>query len=301
MTMLHYLNNVSNVSNLYAIHIIYNNRKESELEFNFVSNFCKRIGITLYYYRVEWLKREYTERDFYEKITRQIRFSVYKAICEIITNSIVLLGHIKEDVVENIWTNISKCQSISNLKKMLDVDNQLDVNIGRPLLNVSKNDIYLYSKIFDIPYLKNTTPSWSNRGKFRERFYDETHLQFGESVDDRIIQFSSILEKQSNVLEKLIYKYIMTSYNKDDKSFDITRAVDSELDIDGWSVLFERICHNYIFCKKPSIHSIKNFVDRLNTIIRKKTNINLFKIQLGKNLVINIKNENIVWKMLFIL
>jgi tRNA(Ile)-lysidine synthetase-like protein len=294
MSMLHYFSNFSNV-NVYAIHIIYNNRKDSELEFQFVCNFCKRIGIKLYYYRIEWLKRNCVERDLYEKTTRNIRFMVYKAICDIFTNPIVLLGHIKEDVIENIWTNISKCQNISNLKKMNDVDVQKGVNIGRPLLNLSKNHIYSYSKIFDIPYLKNTTPSWSNRGKFRERFYKETLIQFGESVDEKVIQFSKILQQQSNILDKLIYNYVIKTYDKDNKSLDITRAVDSELDINDWSILFERICHKCIFCKKPSANSIENFVDRLKNI--KKKNIKLFKIQLGKNMMINIKNENMIWKM----
>lgn len=303
MVMLHVLSSISsNLSNLSAIHLIYGNREESELEFKFVSDFCKRLGVTLYYYRIEWLKRKNIDRDFYESITRQIRFSVYKSVCsEKIENSdsIVLLGHIKEDVVENIWTNISKSQSISNLKKMLPIDNQLGVNIGRPFLCVSKDDIYEYSKEYDIPYLKNTTPSWSNRGKFRERFYTETHLQFGKGVDDRLISFANILEKQHNILEKLVYKYVISTFDKETKSFDITRAIEADLDVEGWSVLFERMCHNYIFCKKPSIHSIKEFIRRITNVNKNKIRIQLVK-DLYVIIEINSNFSNSVWKMFFV-
>jgi len=48
------------------------------------------------------------------------------------------------------------------------------VNIIRPFLNIDKNKILNIAHNYCIPYLKNTTPTWSNRGKFRNKFYNET-------------------------------------------------------------------------------------------------------------------------------
>ena len=37
----------------------------------------------------------------------------------------------------------------------------------RSLLNVSKNNIYQFVQKHNIPYVKNSTPEWSQRGKIR--------------------------------------------------------------------------------------------------------------------------------------
>ena len=45
-----------------------------------------------------------------------------------------------------------------------------NIIIIRPFINTKKSIIYEYAHIFKIPYLNDTTPTWSNRGKFRDQF-----------------------------------------------------------------------------------------------------------------------------------
>ena len=166
-------NKNSNVK-LVAVHLIYGNRKESMDEFEFVQQYCKLLDVELYYYKIEYLKRGEIEREFYEEMTRIIRFSLYKLIPSLyklipsLYNGVgadidvegVYLGHIKDDIIENIWTNIAKNQNIYNLQKM-EIESVIEsVNIVRPFLEVSKEDIYEISLTYKIPYLKNTTPEW---------------------------------------------------------------------------------------------------------------------------------------------
>ena len=267
-----------------ACHIIYGNRKESLIEYDVIREFCYKLKITLYSYKIEFLRREEVEREFYEKMTREIRFMVYKNIVnyyEICDKKYgIFLGHIKEDVIENIWSNIAKCQHIFDLKKMTDETECDGVIILRPFLTVNKEIIIKIAHEKKIPYLKNTTPSWSNRGKFRERFYRETHIQYGKSVDEKILELSEAYEKVGKILDKMIYNPIIESYRIDDnheKVINVSKAIEAELDISGWQIIFERICHEKICIKKPSIHSIKEFIERIKKFKGKEIRIQIKK------------------------
>jgi tRNA(Ile)-lysidine synthetase-like protein len=251
-----------------AVHILYGNREESSQECEFISEYCRKLNITLYVYRIQYLKRSTSEREFYEEMTRDIRFNVYKAIGEILGSRVsegpkVLLGHIQEDVIENIWSNLAKCQHLHNLKKMKVKEVYDNIVILRPFLNITKDNIYKESISLGIPYLKNTTPSWSNRGKFRTRFINEVYTQFGKSVDSKMLELSDKLEKQNSILENLLYKPIFKSFNELDKSFDITPAINANVSENEWSYIFEKICYKFLVQSKPSIHAIQDFTQRL--------------------------------------
>ena len=283
---------------LVALHLIYGNRKESMDEFYFIQQYCKMLDVELYYYKIEYLKRGEIEREFYEEMTRIIRFSLYKLVPSIIngcnvrnigdmTNNnkvAIYLGHIKDDIIENIWTNIAKNQNIYNLQKM-EIESVIDsVNIVRPFLQVSKDDIYELSLTYKIPYLKNTTPEWSNRGKFRNRFYTETHEQFGCNVDDRLIELSKTLQKMGTMIYNLVYKPVINSFNPNTSTINITRAIEAELDITGWQYIFEHICHQCLHITKPSIHSIKQFIERIQKFKNKR-----IKIQMKMNMQVEVE------------
>ena len=265
-----------------AVHINYGNRDVAQEECNFITDYCKKLDVKLYIYTIEKIKRNNVSREFYESMTRFIRFSVYGYF----ESSIIYLGHILDDVIENIWTNIANCKHIDNLKKMSLYDSQMGVLLKRPFLNIDKKDIYALSNLLKIPYLKNTTPTWSNRGKFRESFYQSTHLQFGDSVDKKIIEFADIIEKQSKIIETVLYKPILDSYDKTTKEMNISQAIESDLDFSGWNIIFERLCHNKLGISKPSKSSIEQLISRLKFMDLKK--IMKIKVVMKTDLTITI-------------
>ena len=277
-----------------AVHIIYGNRLVSQQEFHFINRYCYRLNVPLFYYHIQYLRRGSVDRDFYETMTRDIRFTVYRAVGGI--NPVVLTGHIKDDVIENIWTNIAKCQHLDNLKKMSYSEKQNGVIIVRPLLEIDKSLIYETSHKIGIPYLKNTTPAWSNRGKFRDRFYKETHAQFGSCVDQKLITVSETLEKQTKILERIIYKPIYSSY--DGSRICITPAILAELDKGGWTIIFEHISHNLLGRSKPSTHAIAEFLSRLE--LAKKKGLKQSKIQLKRDFQIVLETVDNEWFINFV-
>ncbi len=243
-----------------AIHIVYGNRAESAQEYGFIASFCACLDIPLKVYKIEWLRRETSEREFYEEMTRQIRFMVYRVAAP---GQPILLGHISEDVIENIWTNIAAVQHLHNLKKMSAIEEQLGVTLVRPFLEQEKETVYAAAKALAIPYLKNTTPSWSNRGKFREHFHGALKAQYGPEVDKKIIQFAEAITKQSETLDRILFKPIYETWNQEMKVLDISKALQAKLDVMGWSAIFEYVCHKKLGVNKPSNKCIAEFVTRL--------------------------------------
>jgi tRNA(Ile)-lysidine synthetase-like protein len=263
-----------------AVHINYGNRACSRQEKQFVHNYCWRIGVPIWMHTIKWLRRGFVEREFYESMTRALRFEFYRGVGG--ENADVCLGHIREDMIENVWTNLAKGTHLDDpgVFKLFAIED--GVTICRPWIHVKKEDVYTVAKALSVPYLKNTTPSWSNRGKFRETFYEATRAQYGASVDDKILETAAALTKQASLVEKLLYTPMLNSWNDTTRSCIITRGVEAELDGSGWNTYFTTLCHTKLGISKPSIHACADFAARVGRATTEKP----LKIHMKKDLTV---------------
>jgi hypothetical protein len=159
----------------------------------------------------------------------------------------------------------------------------MGVRIVRPFLNIEKRDIYATSDLLGIPYLKNTTPSWSNRGKFREHFHTATVKQFGPSIDHKIIAFAEAMEKQAKLVRMFLYEPMYASFK--DNQMDITPAIKADLDPNAWAGIFEHVCHTVLDITRPGLPAIKDFCRRLQN---KRQS---FRMHLKKDLSIDFQHS----------
>ena len=195
----------SNIENVNVVHINYLNRDTSSQEANMVHQFVNFLNeniiipITYYQRNIKEVKREECPfRDIYEEITRNIRFKMY-SVSSNPNNTVVSLGHNKDDCQENMWNNMMKQQSYQNLKGMLPISYEKGVQIWRPFLTVSKLMIYQMANILELPYLYDSTPDWSERGKKRDILFP-----FLDKFDSRI---TSGLENLSNTFQEMYSIY----------------------------------------------------------------------------------------------
>lgn len=152
-----------------AVHINYGNRPTSDEEAGFVSWWCGIIGIPLFVRKISEIQRapckEHGLRETYEEYTRQVRYHCYKERKPFD----ILLGHNKDDCFENICTNIvGKCK-YDNLEGMEYKSVQDGITFIRPFLDISKEEIIDMAHKHNIPYLPNSTPTWSQRGQIRAK------------------------------------------------------------------------------------------------------------------------------------
>jgi tRNA(Ile)-lysidine synthetase-like protein len=163
-----------------AIHVNYNNRDVSDEESQFVVWWCTKIGIPCYVRKLHEIRREpcmkYGLRSTYESYTRQVRFHCYKSLLSTKKNCVVVLGHNKDDILENIFTNIAHKSKYENLNGMTEFSNQDNITFWRPLLDKIKKEIYEYAYLNNIPFLPPSTPNWSHRGRIRSTVVPSLNL-----------------------------------------------------------------------------------------------------------------------------
>lgn len=255
-----------------AIHIMYGNRPASVDERNFLAGFCLKVGVPLYTYSIEWLTRGKVDRAFYERKTRDLRFHAYAAI-----GRPVLLGHIQEDVVENIWTNLANGNHLDDLAKIHVSSVEEGVVLYRPWLQVKKSLIYEVAGLLALPYLKNTTPSWSNRGKFRETFHAATVAQYGASVDEKMLEVAGRLESQSKLLDLLLFKPIKESWDEKNTCIDVTVAMGLSLDGHSWQRILKEVAHERLGVGMPGFKACSDFAFRVQRGVTNGQTIRLSK------------------------
>ena len=273
---------------LEAIHINYKNRSESDIEEELVQYYCNKLNIRLHVYRFRYIRRKECPREYYEKLTRTVRFNLYKSL-----NSSVILGHIKDDLIENIWTNISKGKDIFKLHK-IDVNSTIENQvILRPFVRVDKKSIFEFAQKANVPYLKNTTPEWSNRGKLRNDFIPAVNKQFGE-IDNKLLYLSDTINSYHKILEQFIFDpfFKSISYHKFGLRVNISEFM--QMPNHFWQESIIKMFHT-MNTKVPTKRSIDNFYDCIQRL--KKGVINLSKthvVYIDNQLNLHILDINMV-------
>ena len=273
---------------LEAIHINYKNRSESDIEEELVQYYCNKLNIKLHIYRFRYIRRKECPREYYEKLTRTVRFNLYKSL-----NSSVILGHIKDDLIENIWTNISKGKDIFKLHK-IDVNSTIENQvILRPFVRVNKKCIFEFAQKANVPYLKNTTPEWSNRGKLRNDFIPAVNKQFGE-IDNKLLYLSDTINSYHKILEQFIFDpfFKSISYHKFGLRVNISEFM--QMPNHFWQESIIKMFHT-MNTKVPTKRSIDNFYDCIQRL--KKGVINLSKthvVYIDNQLNLHILDINMV-------
>jgi tRNA(Ile)-lysidine synthetase-like protein len=265
-----------------AVHINYNNRKEVEEEVKFLRNLCCYFKVDLYVRKIDEITRHICMcndlRDIYESYTKKIRFNCYKYFGEL---PIVILGHNKDDCFENILTNIaynSKYENLIGIEYSSIIDN---INFIRPLINVSKNDIYKFAITHNLPYLKNSTPNWCQRGKIRNEIVPVLN-NWDNRIIDGLFNLSEVMKNYNEILIKSI------EYFKENEIGLIENLNTSKL---YWKHGLYKLFKVYISNK-----SLNTLIERLNLWKGKYNTIDINKktciIVSNKFTIIIIKRKN---------
>jgi len=230
-------------------------------------------------------KRNTKYRAVYEEVTRKMRYKMYELV-----DCPIFMGHNRDDCIENIFSNISKSVYFENLKGMSCVTDEAVV-ICRPFLEITKDEIYREAEKYDIPFLRDSTPEWSSRGKMRDKLVPMLN-SYDERIINGIVKTSEILEHVynewvTNIVEwgKKTIEYGSITDNKNNEIGegyiiqwdDIFRR--NFIRKEFWIIIFYRILNE----DRPSNKSIENLVSHLNT-------------ESSKNTCILNKNYTIKWR-----
>jgi tRNA(Ile)-lysidine synthetase-like protein len=268
-----------------GVHINYNNRNETKEEQKFLEKWCNYNGIKLYVKAIEDCKRNNIKRSEYEVITKKIRFDFYKEIMAKENIDQILLGHHKDDIVENIFANVCRGRNILDLAVIRDICTIEYVNIARPMLDFYKDRIFEFATIFQVPYFKDTTPVWSVRGKYRNKISPLLEDTFTNNVKENLIGLSHQSDEWNELVQSIVIEPFMNTIIFNDSSVQFNVENYNSYPISFWSVVFSKIF--FQFGKScPSRKAIQVFMNAIKTK-------NVSYISISNSCVCYNKNYNI--------
>ena len=237
--------------NLIAVHIDYANR--SYKEFEFVKEWCAYIKVPLYTRHITEINRndcmEYGMRSIYEDYTKKVRFDTYKAVSD---SPNVILGHNYDDCFENILTNISNKDKYDNLTGFKESQHIDDIRFLRPILDIKKKDIYLFAYNNNIPYLCDSTPDWSQRGKIRDHVRPTINKWNKEAIPG-FFELANTLSEYEGIVKNIVSSLIIVV--KDVHKLPCSSIIFSKI---TWKHIFENLSI-YTISQK----SLLNFLQKL--------------------------------------
>ncbi len=259
--------------NIKCVTINYNNREDQHDEIKMVNKWLTQLNMEHHVRTISEIKRTRDgDREFYERITRNIRFNTYKKF-----GTHVILGHNRDDSLENIFSNIKKKISYDNLFGMDYVSTEQDVTILRPLLNISKVDILNFANKYNIPFVQDSTPKWSERGRMRDILIPQIN-NFDKDIIDGLIcmvnNFKEIYSIYHNFIPKITFND-NSCYVEDSKIYFF----------DYWKNILIQIAKHYgiQFIKNKSIQNMLSCLQLGN------------RITLSKNVIVKLEESNIIF------
>lgn len=173
---------------LAACHVDYGNRPESKAEAAFLKTWCDKVGVDLTVLVMpETLKRATCDRETYEVEARERRYDLYRKLAK---RAPVLLAHHAGDVGENCVSNVFKGAGVLELSGMRDRSVTQGVTVARPLLPLEKEDVYAVAHACGVPYFKDSTPSWSTRGRLRNELLPLLRDVYGAGCPRHVLRLA---------------------------------------------------------------------------------------------------------------
>ncbi len=199
------------------VHINYSNRSNTHLEQEFVLEWGNYLGLRTFYRVLDEINRpkcmEYDLRNLYESYTRDQRYQTYVEAAKIMgwDNYSIVLGHNHDDCIENIFTNIATKSKWDNLYGMNFSSEikfkEYKLTFLRPFIKIPKFEIYQFAFDYNILFLWDSTPKWSQRGKIRDLVRPSLE-EFNPEIITGLDELKNVLEESVGCVDYIVKMWI---------------------------------------------------------------------------------------------
>lgn len=256
MALLHYLINNLN-TNIVCAHINHNVRKESEIEEEYLKEYCKENKIIFERMKIE----KYSNNNF-EAEARSKRYEFYASLLKKYNCKYLFLAHHGDDLIETVLMKIargSNLEGYAGIKKISKFRNKYF--IVRPFLEYTKKDLIEYLHKNNIKYYidKSNNDTTYTRNRYRKNILP---LLKNEDINihKKFLKYSETLLEYDNYIKNTA-KSIVNNFFKN-----------NILDIQEFNKIDD-------FMKKNSIYYIlNNLYNNIPNIVTEKHVQNLQNI-----------------------
>ena len=272
-----YIQNNKIECNLNCLIIYYKNRLNQFEEIKIAQNLCSQLKIHLYMRTIDEIQRNtLNDRNFYEDYTKKVKYNCYEQLGEI-----AFLGHHKDDIFENIMNNIKKQNHYHQLNGMELLQDYNSIQIARPMLNLTKEDILKFAHQYNIPYVYDSTPKNSERGRIRDIILP-VMKQFDVQLYEGFFKMTDNFSEIYRLYERLIPKPIKinNTYKIEDQNIYV---------FDYWKKIITQICYQEKI-NNISNKSIQHFIFMIKKYNEEKQNNK--QLILSFQLKVHFQNNN---------
>jgi tRNA(Ile)-lysidine synthetase-like protein len=237
--------NYTNTLKIIGAHVEYANRQESVREAKFLEFWCKENDIIFEKESVTHIKRSDMDRSDYEEISRKLRFGLYNRIVETYGCAGIFLGHHAGDIAENVFTNVVHGRNLLDLEVIKEITTTQGINFWRPLVKCYKDAIFKFAQKYQIPYFKDSTPDWSNRGVLRRRLFPIFRERYGDSYQKNLVKIGQQSSDWSDLINTKIIEPFMQNHVKIGRlGAIITFTEFQNSPTSFWDVVLRKVLHS---------------------------------------------------------
>ena len=200
------------LKNVYVCHINYHKRKTANRDERIVREYCRKYNISIFVYNFKTNKH-----DNFQKLARDYRYSKFKEVC--INNNInkIYVAHHMDDHIETYLMQKKRKTDVDyyGISKHIKYDG---IDIYRPLINKTKDDLFNYVIKHNIPYgidESNSSDKYE-RNRIRHNIVSKMSLEEKKDLVDKI----ALLNKELSFQKKECNDFIKKNHNLfDEKQF----------------------------------------------------------------------------------
>lgn len=189
-------------------HVNHNVRKESEYEKEFVREFCDQYDIIFEYMKIE----DYGDDNFHNE-ARDKRYQYFGSIVKQYHAKYLLTAHHGDDLMETILMRIVRGSTLRGYSGFSRVVKRDDYTILRPLIHMTKDEIYRYLEEYHIPSVQDSSNQKDvyTRNRFRKYIVPEFKKE-DPQVHHKFYKFSKTLIEYNDYIDTQVKKYMNEVY-----------------------------------------------------------------------------------------
>lgn len=204
MVLLDLLEKTLNNDNIIIAHVNHKKRKESDTEEEYILNYAKEKNIKCFVKHLD----KYNGSSF-QSWARDERYNFFKEIALKEKVDALLLAHHANDNLETIIQRLLRSSSLegyAGIRKISYID---DLMLYRPLITISKEEIYMYAKENNIKYFEDSSNEEDDYTRNRIRHHIVPLLEKeNPSIYKAISIYSNTLFEANDHLEKYETNFI---------------------------------------------------------------------------------------------
>ena len=190
-------------------HVNHHKRKESEIEEVAMKEFAKSLNVPF-----ELLDYHYDGVDNFHNDSHNKRYDFFRDICDKYNTNIIATAHHLDDELETILIKLMEGSNLYGYGGISICNNDGKYKIIRPLLCVSKEELYEYAKLNNLEYFEDSSNHEDVFLRNRLRHHVIPLLK-NECSDiySKTLRYSKILHESFDYIRENSIKYLKENNN----------------------------------------------------------------------------------------